>query len=848
MPTATTQGKKKELKRADVSGLQLKYEDLCWDCAVKLPDFQTTEDLEPLELGALIGQQRAEVALEMALKMPDHVYVSGLTHIHKSFVARVRQIVNTFPSRELQDVVCLHNFIDPDRPVFVFLSKGEGVKFKCYVEGLIEKLKEKIPERLLSRDFQDLEDRISEKINKESEFSKVSSEIRKGYVQTEKLGTLYYDVVTHQNGSHSIIPFILDEDGRKIFFGDIEKPDVSPDEMRRINEKGSHYFHELSEAIARDNYQYPLKAAEEKKRKDELKKERVDSLVQEETKEILRLYGDNPGVFDFVDRLRIYALDHINIFMPQIEGVPGFAGNVIPIPMVRVSVNDPFLPFRVNVAVDNSDAEGIPIIIDRNPTPARIFGRIVKRGVDGLNEDHTRVKLGALSRAKNGILIMPAREALSNGVLGRLYAVLQSKKLDVGETSDISGYFSSNIQPSPLEVNCKVILVGDMEIFHYLSHHEMTSSLFQTVVEFDRATDQTNEVVAQQVRLMASFCKDGNLPPFNQRAARKILEYGARLAGSKDMFSLDMREIKRLMEESAYWMQHDNSDTADTVEERHVKEALEKRVYIAGGMRDLIYKMIKDGILIIDIEGKRVGEVNGLAVFTTNTLRFSAPFKMTAETYGGNGGISNIESQAGLAGKIFQKSSYIVNARLHSKYADKNSDLGFAASMAMEQSYEPLEGDSATLAQYYAVVSDLSGIPLRQNIAVTGSMNQKGRVQPIGGQNEKIEGFFDVCKMLGYIKDARLEKEEDIPGVIVPRRNLRNLILRDDVLEAVREGRFLIYGVDEVEEGLEILTGVKAGELYQNKMYLVGTINYLVTKRLKELKEGSSEQNKAKKH
>jgi ATP-dependent Lon protease len=462
--------------------------------------------------------------------------------------------------------------------------------------------------------------------------------------------------------------------------------------------------------------------------------------------------------------------------------------------------------------------------------------------------DFSHIKAGSFLRANGGYLIFNALDALIEpGVWPALKRTLKNQIIEI-QTYDPFYFFSTSaLKPEPIECNTKVIMIGDGQIYYLLyGLDDDFKKIFKIKADFDSVTNKDAEKVQQYASFIRKICDEDKLKPFDRSGIAGVVEYGVRMAGRKKKLSTRFHLIADLLREANYWAVKEGSDV---VTENHVEKAIEKKIYRVNLIEEKIEEMIDDGTIMIDSDGAVIGQVNGLSVYSLGDHTFGKPSRITAKTSMGKAGIINIEREVEMSGPIHNKGVYILAGYLRDKYA-QDKPITMSASICFEQSYSGVEGDSASSTELYALLSSLSGLPLRQDIAVTGSVNQKGEVQPIGGVNEKIEGFFDVCKA------KRLTGKQ---GVMIPHLNVDDLMLRKDVVEAVKEGKFHVYPVKSIDQGIEILTGVEGGERLDGGKFKDGTVNGLVDKKLRELgvkikefeggggEEGAKEEKKKKK-
>jgi len=525
-------------------------------------------------------------------------------------------------------------------------------------------------------------------------------------------------------------------------------------------------------------------------------------------------------IHQYLDEVQEDILANLGRFREKEETPPPLPGLVMP-PSV-----DSFSEYQVNVLVDNSETKGAPIIVETTPNYRNLFGtieRVVER--TGIwKTDFLHIKAGSFLRANGGYLIFNALDALmETWVWPTLKRTLKNQVIEIQTYDPLYFFSTSALKPEPIECNTKVIMIGDTQIFYLLySLDDDFKKIFKIKADFDSVMNKDDDKIQQYASFIRKICDEDKLRPFDNTGIAAVVEYGVRITGRQKKLSTRFHLIADLLREANYWAEKDGSDV---VTEKHVDKANEKRVYRVNLIEEKIQEMIDDGTILIDSDGMVVGQVNGLSVYNLGDYMFGKPSRITAKTSLGKAGIINIEREAEMSGPIHNKGVYILTGYLRGKYA-QDKPITMSASLCFEQSYSGVEGDSASSTEIYALLSSISELPLRQDIAVTGSVNQKGEVQPIGGVNEKIEGFFDVCKTKGLTGKQ---------GVMIPHLNVDDLMLRKDVVEAVKERKFHIYPVKTIDQGIEILTGVEAGEKLEDGRFKEGTVNDLVDKKLREL-------------
>ena len=502
-----------------------------------------------------------------------------------------------------------------------------------------------------------------------------------------------------------------------------------------------------------------------------------------------------------------------------------------PLMMFRGQDSEKFFErYKLNLFVDNSELDSAPVIFETNPTYQNLIGTIeytVEMGVK--KTDFRHIKNGALHRANGGYLIVLAKDILANPFAwkGLKRALLDEKVTIESMHSTYSAFSASTIKPEPIDVDVKVIVIGEPRIYHLLSaYDEEFGKLFKIRAEFDYETERTKENLLKMSKFIGSYCRDNKLRHLTKDGVAKIIDYSTRLVSDKNKLSARLKSITEILVEANTISKKDG---LDFINKESIEKTIKRKEYRDNRYEEKILELFDEGTYLINVSGKKVGEINGLAVISTGQYSFGKPNKLTVSTFKGKKGIVNIEREVRSSGKIHDKGVLILSGYLGHKFA-KDKTLAFTASVVFEQLYGGIEGDSASSTELYAILSSLANIPINQSIAVTGSVNQRGEIQPIGGINEKIEGFYKICKMKG------LNGEQ---GVMMPVQNVKNLVLKDEVIQAVKEDKFHIYAIEHIDQGIEILTGKKA----ENGNFPKGSINYLVNQRLIELaKNGDDEE------
>ncbi|MEC9280893.1 MAG: Lon protease family protein, partial [Chloroflexota bacterium] len=521
------------------------------------------------------------------------------------------------------------------------------------------------------------------------------------------------------------------------------------------------------------------------------------------------------------------VLDHLNLFKDD-EAVPSqTAPPMGSAPPSGSGPGNPFLAFEINLLVDNSDVVTSPIVVEPNPNWGTLFGRIERRATMGTYfSDHSMLKPGSIHQANGGYLVLNARDVLTYPpVWEGLKRVIRNREIRLEDPAEQNGFFvPQGLRPEPIPLDIKVIITGDESTYRLLTtvDNEDFWDLFKVKAEFDNKVDITPDNIDAYCAFICRICEDEGLRAFDANGAARVIEFAARMVSDQKKLSTRFGQIKDLLIESDYWA---GQASCELVLGEHVEQAVNNKIHRLNIVEERVQEMVENGSVLLDFTGSVVGQVNGLAVYDLGDFSFGHPSRITAQTFAGREGVINIEREASLSGSTHDKGVLILSGYLGAKFGQERP-LTLSSSLCFEQSYDGVDGDSASSTELYAIMSSLSGLPLKQNLAVTGSVNQMGEIQPIGGVNQKVEGMFDVCRIAGLTGDQ---------GVMVPHQNLRNLMLRADVVAAIKEGKFHIYSVRTIDEGLEILTGVTAGERGPHGEFPEGTVNGLVEKRLREL-------------
>ncbi|MBI4295827.1 MAG: AAA family ATPase [Chloroflexi bacterium] len=790
---------------------EVPIDKLRWQCDASFFDFECTKDLAPLR--EFIGQERAVRALEFGLSMNQdgyNIYVAGLTGTGKTSMVKayLKKLLDEKLAKGVQyrveDWCYLYDFTEADKPQMLNLPRGRGNVLRDQIGNLLQRLREELAKAFSSEEYKAQRGKTIEESQAQQRrlFATVEEEARRqGFMlQMTPLGPVLIPIVEDKPLSHAEY-MQLEESVRRDL-------DSRRDELLKKLQAVFEKAHEL-ESQTMERLQASDKAI-------------ADYTVSRLFKNLLDEYKGFPKVMQYLDNLKNYTLNNLDIF----KEAPEAERSILGVPASSLRGRDPFLPYQVNVFVDNSATLGPPVIIEPNPNYSNLFGKIERRFLfGGYLSDHTMLKPGALHLADGGYLLLSARDVLTNpAVWPALKRAIRNKEARIEDPFEQFGLIApQGLKPQPMPIEVKVILIGDGMLYQMLSmYDEDFWELFRVKADVNFELKRTPETMKDFAAFVAGCCEDCKLHHFDKTGVAKVMEYASRMVGDQDKLSSRFAVIKELVEEAEYWACRDG---AELVTNNHVEKAIAERRFRHDLPDERITEMIERGIIMIDTEGAVVGQVNGLSVYSLGDIAFGKPSRITCQTFLGRGGVINIERESQLSGRIHDKGVLILSGYMGSKYA-QDSPLSLSASLCFEQSYEGVEGDSASSSELYALISSLAEASLKQNIAVTGSVNQKGEIQPIGGVNEKIEGFFRVCKAKGLTGDQ---------GVMIPHQNIKHLMLHEEVIDAIKEGKFHVYAVDTIDHGLEVLTGMEAGQKGTDGTYPEGTINYLVDRKLKEM-------------
>ncbi|MFW5995672.1 MAG: Lon protease family protein [Halanaerobiaceae bacterium] len=757
----------------------LKPEDLCYNCEVESFNFSSTDEISPFDEG-IIGQNRAVKAVDLGMRVEQqgyNIFMSGMTGTGRTTYAR------TVAEREAEKYECprdlcyVFNFRNPEKPRALELPAGTGIHLKADMDNFIADLKDEIPQVFAGEEYEDKKNKIM------NDYQQESNELMEDFEQRiRKRGFVL------KNTTQGPIPVPLDSEGEPI----------KQDEFQKMEEKKRKQIREESQEIQKELEQVmkkirQLKAEAQRELKKQEKKIAL-SVIKPIIASLESKYEDCSQIIDFLKQVQEDIIEHLDRFKKSEDN----QSQQLPIPFMQGSRDDEnfFTRYQVNLLVDNQETKGAPVIYESNPTYYNLFGKIEGESKFGtVTTDFTMIKEGAVHKANGGYLILNARDVLTKPfsweTLKRTLINQEIVVENIGEQYRTIPIKS--LKPEPVAIDVKVIMIGNPLLYQLLyNYDEEFKKLFKIRADFDVEMERTPANMEKFASFVACISEREGIRHFTAGAVGRVIEFSSRLTGSRDKMSTRFNELIEVLYEADAWAGMDN---AEYVGYEHVARAIEEKEERLRQPEEKIQEMIEKEHILVDLEGESVGQINGLSVYQTGQYSFGRPSRITARTYLGQEGVINIEREVDMSGKIHNKGVMILSGFLGGKYA-QDRPLTLSASLAFEQNYGGIDGDSASCAELIALLSDLADIPVNQGMALTGSMNQKGEVQPIGGVNEKIEGFYKVCKLKGLAGKQ---------GVIIPRQNVENLMLKSEVIDAVKEGDFRIYPVETVNQIIELM-------------------------------------------
>src|SRR5271156_4349191 len=794
-------------------------EKLRWRCDPATVPFASTKNA-PIVEGEL-GQDRALRALQMGVELTApgyNLFICGLSGTSRGGMV-TRMVEGLNPRREPAPDRCyVNNFKNPDRPRLLTLPRGQANAFKKEMESGIEFLRRRIPQVFEGEPFQRQKARIVER------FTVREKELMDDF--TRRIARDQFALGRMQVGAVALPEIFPVLEGQMVPIEEIPKMvqdgKLETAAAEDIERKYDQFRQEFT-VVYRKTLSLSRELASEM---SYLEQEAASVLVDGVIEELKEKYP-NEHMAEYLEEVRHHILDNLEPFKER-EGEEETPppDSISGAPRLDRGERDPFRVYGVNVILAHGEQETCPVIFETIPTYANLFGT-VHRSYDtrgGWNSDFMDLRGGSLLRADGGFLVMYALDALTEtGVWRTLKRTLNHGKLEIQPVDVFFPFSPAALKPEPIDVHVKIILIGDRDMYEMLyDFEEDFKKIFKVRVEFDEEMKWSDEVIRQYAGRLRKISDDERLYPFDRTAFAAILEHGVRLAGRRGKITTRFFDLADLARESSYIARNESRSivTADDV-----RKALDSKIERNNLTESKIREMIEQNLLFIDTTGTRVGQVNGLSVMEIGGYAFGKPVRITASASPGKVGIINIERESNLSGRFHDKGVHIISGYMRRTFA-QDKPLALSASLCFEQSYSGVDGDSASSTEIYALLSALSGIPIRQELAVTGSVNQQGDIQPIGGVNQKIEGFYDICKMKGLTGNQ---------GVLIPSENVDDLMLREEVIEAVAKGQFHLYPVATVEQGIEILTGRHAGKRLTSGKHEPDTVFSKVDARLHEM-------------
>lgn len=791
---------------------KLTSEQLYRKCDADKFEFTTTADLE--ERLSALGQDRAISAVELGINIKSKGYNlfclgpegTGKTSLVKRILEKEGKLRET-PC----DWVYVYNFDEPHKPIAINFPAGVATSFAKEMDEFSEFVENDLPDVVKDEIYEEQLSSIREKYQeKRNDYVKILQKKAKG----KKVSLLHMPmgvVVAPMKNGEIISPDVFDT------LSEEEKDEIMAD------------LNAMQEEIAQHQEYAPQWEEKQTEEIKKLQEKIVKEAVKKPLNEIKQKYKGNKKVSDYLKTVQNYVLENIETFVPnynqdnkpQTEEEPmlGLLGQ-----LKNQQEEDKTSKFKVNVVVKNVPDSGAPIILLDHPTQGNLVGKIERiQQLGALVTDFSLIKGGALHRANGGFLLIDARKLLVQPYSwDSLKRALASKEIKIEAPSEDTSFATISLDPQPIPLDVKIVMTGDAELYELLSERDPDfKDYFKVEADFGMVIDRTDENEVEYAKLIGSLSKKKGLRSLNKQAVSRVIEYSSRLADDTEKLTAHVSSIGDLLKEADYWARKSKSNQ---IGKNHIEQAIKSQVYRSDRINQAMLEQIDKGTILLDVTGERVGQINGLVVYNFTRNSFGKPARITTQVRLGHGEFINIEREVAMSGPIHSKGVLILQSLIANRFA-KRTPLSLSASIVFEQSYGGVDGDSASSTEYYCMLSAIAEIPIKQSLAVTGSINQFGEIQPIGGVNEKIEGFFDVCKYNGLTGTQ---------GVIIPRTNVVNLMLREDVVEAVENGRFHIYAIDTVDDGIELLTGMPAGKQDRRGNFPKNSVNYRVQQSLNE--------------
>ncbi len=757
----------------------------------------------------LIGQKRAVRSVQFGLQVSSpgyNIFMAGAPGTGKRTFARTASHDESRNMSTPDDWCYVYNFDDPTAPWALSLPPGQGSKFQADMNELIEDARTAIRNEFEGGEFEKRRNELVENFQK-----RTSEAIRELEEEVQESGFAL------QKGAGGFAPVPLNDAGTPM--SNEEYRALPPDRRQEIEERGA----ELQPTVRKATRQIRQLEKEVKSSIRDLERQVGSFAVRPLIEQLQEKYSDAPRVCKYLDAVHDDMIDHLDYFKSDEDESSAGQHGVL---AQQGDTNSDLDRYKVNLLVNNAETEGAPVVEAANPSYYNLFGSVeYKSSMGTLTTDHTLIRSGALHRANGGFLILRIEDVLTSPFSWD--TLKRSLKNETVRVENIGEQYrmvpTTGVNPEPIPLDIKIILIGSPMLHYLLSTHDSDfRKYFKIKADFDIQMERNDHYLKQYAQFVSNVAQRDDLLRFNETAVARIVDHSSRLAQDQTKLSARFNEVVEIVYESDAWAR---TDEAPEVSAEHVDRAVEERRYRSNLAEDHIREAIDRGKIFVDTEGSATGQINGLSVYSMGDYAFARPSRITANVYMGNEGVVNIERQIKMSGASHSKGVLILSSFISERFA-YDKPLALSASITFEQSYGMVDGDSASCAELYAIISDLADIPLRQDIAVTGSVNQKGDVQPVGGINEKVEGFYYTCKAKG------LNGEQ---GVIIPDKNLDNLMLNDEVIEAVKEGTFYVWTMGDVREGLELLSGQPAGDRTDDGRYPEDTVFGKADQRLREM-------------
>jgi lon-related putative ATP-dependent protease len=786
---------------------RLKPDELYRNCDIENFSFDSTTEIE--EEITLVGQERASEAIDFGTNITYHgynIFVLGPNGMGKRKIAQdfFEKKAKTEPVPS--DWIYVNNFSNPDQPNAIELPSGMGIAYEQDIQELIDEMQTALSAAFESEEYQNRRQAIFESFKEKQ--ADLFNELQ------EKANQNNLAMIKTPSG----IAFTpRDEDGV-----------MSPEEVNNLSTEKREEFKESIEKLQEDLQkilqQVPVWQREAKEKIKSINKEMANFAIGGLINELIEKYQELDAIIAHIEQIQSQVVDNADEFLAGNEQEP--TSFIEAISQRRDGASALLEQFKVNVIIDNSEKDGAPVIFEDHPTYPNLIGRVEHFAQMGtLRTDFRMIKSGAMHKANGGYLVLDARKLLTQPYAWEgLKRALQSREIEIESIGQALSLISTaSLKPDPIPLNLKIALVGDRILYYLLIQYDPEfSELFKVQADFETEIEWNQENQDLYAKLIATIVKKESTKPFKKSAVARLIEESARQANDSERLNTRIQDIHELIVESDYWAKNSNRQS---VIKKDVEQAINAKIKRADRLREKVQDSILRDINLISTDGKKVGQINGLSVYTLGSFSFGKPTRITARISLGKGQVIDIEREVDMGGAIHSKGVLILAGFIRGRYAQE-VPLSLSASLVFEQSYGGVDGDSASSTELYALLSAIADIPLKQNLAVTGSVNQYGQVQAIGGVNEKIEGFYDICNERGLTGDQ---------GVLIPKSNVKHLMLRKDVINAVKAGEFHIYPITHIDEGIEVMTGLEAGEKQEDGTYPDGTINALVKERLDQM-------------